>query len=70
MGVEDSEQGSQEMEKLGDSNNKKLGPLLCGGDFLCSQMENWADKDSPVAAVSGSNRVSTQTSFLMTIFFF
>ena len=72
MCVKDAEQVSQEMEDLGDSNNKKPWPLLCGGDFLCTQMENWADKDYPVAVVSGSDRVSIQTSFPATnlVFFF
>ncbi|XWS17048.1 hypothetical protein CRYUN_Cryun33cG0034300 [Craigia yunnanensis] len=59
MCVKDAEQVSQEMEDLGDSNNKKPWPLLCGGDFLCTQMENWADKDSPVAMVSGSDRLES-----------
>lgn len=70
MCVKDAEQVSQEMEDLDDSNNKKTWPLLCGGDFFCTQMENWDDKDSPVAMVSGSSRVSIQTSFPVTIFFF
>ncbi|XWS70783.1 hypothetical protein CRYUN_Cryun03dG0078800 [Craigia yunnanensis] len=59
MSVKDAEQVSQEMEDLDDNNNKKPWPLLCGGDFLCTQMENWADKDSPLAVVSGSNRLES-----------
>ncbi|XVF34502.1 hypothetical protein REPUB_Repub18cG0064100 [Reevesia pubescens] len=63
MCVNDAEQVSQEMEDLDDSdnnnNNKKPWPLLCGGDFLCTQMENWADEGSPLAVVSGSNRLES-----------
>ncbi|XP_022730664.1 probable protein phosphatase 2C 27 isoform X2 [Durio zibethinus] len=51
MYVKDAEQVSQEMEELDDSNNKKPWPLLCRGGFFCSQMENWADKDSPPAVL-------------------
>ncbi|XVF88251.1 hypothetical protein PTKIN_Ptkin19aG0034600 [Pterospermum kingtungense] len=59
MCVKDAEQVSQEMEHLCDSNNKKPWPLLSGGDFLCTQMENLPDKDSPMAVVSGSNRLES-----------
>ncbi|XP_022749585.1 probable protein phosphatase 2C 27 [Durio zibethinus] len=57
MCVEDAEQVRQETEDLGDSNNKKPWPLLCGDNFMCTQMENWDDKDAPV--VNGSNRLES-----------
>ncbi|XVE63612.1 hypothetical protein DITRI_Ditri07aG0033500 [Diplodiscus trichospermus] len=59
MYVKDAEQVSQEMEELGDNKNKRPWPSLCEGDFLCTQMENWADKDSPVAVVGDSNRLES-----------
>ncbi|XP_022755246.1 probable protein phosphatase 2C 27 [Durio zibethinus] len=59
MCVKDAEQVSQEMEDLDDSNDKRPWPLLSGGDFLCTQMENWDDKDSTLAVVSGSNRLES-----------
>ncbi|OMO80377.1 hypothetical protein COLO4_24115 [Corchorus olitorius] len=68
MCVKDAEQQQQVSQEMGqfddtNNNNKKPWPLLCGDDFLCTQMENWPDDDnhkqhSPVAFVSGSNRVS------------
>ncbi|MBA0866911.1 hypothetical protein Goshw_025560 [Gossypium schwendimanii] len=62
MCVEDIGQVSQEMEDLDDgSTNKKPWPLLSRGDFLSTQMENWAHKDSPfpLAVVAGSNRLES-----------
>ncbi|KAK8655032.1 hypothetical protein V6N13_107624 [Hibiscus sabdariffa] len=59
MCVKDAEQVSQEMEDLGDSTNKKPWPLLSGGDFLRSQMDNWSGNASPLAVVSASNELES-----------
>ncbi|GMI92832.1 DNA-binding protein phosphatase 1 [Hibiscus trionum] len=60
MCVNDAEQQvSQEMEDLDDSTNKKLRPLLSRDDSLCTQKKNWADEDSPLAKVTGSNRLES-----------
>ncbi|KAK8500172.1 hypothetical protein V6N13_076341 [Hibiscus sabdariffa] len=59
MCVNDAEQVSQEMEDLDDSTSKKPGPLLSRDDSLTAQIKNWADKDSPLATVSGSNRLES-----------
>ncbi|GMI81175.1 DNA-binding protein phosphatase 1 [Hibiscus trionum] len=59
MCVNDAEQVSQEMEDLGDSTDKKLRPLLSRDDSLTTQVKNWADKDSPLSTVTGSNRLES-----------
>ncbi|KAL4302258.1 hypothetical protein GQ457_10G029850 [Hibiscus cannabinus] len=59
MCVNDAEQVSQEMEDLDDSTSKKPRPLLSRDDSLTAQIKNWADKDSPLATVSGSNRLES-----------
>ncbi|KAK8481343.1 hypothetical protein V6N13_144680 [Hibiscus sabdariffa] len=59
MCVNDAEQVSQEMEDLDDSTNKKPRPLPSRDDSLTAQIKNWADKDSPLATVSGSNRLES-----------
>ncbi|MBA0722527.1 hypothetical protein Golax_003200 [Gossypium laxum] len=58
MRVKDKEQVTPEMDDLDDNYTKTSCSLLSWGDFLCTQMENWSLKHSPlhVDVFSGSNR--------------
>ncbi|MBA0625946.1 hypothetical protein Godav_003690 [Gossypium davidsonii] len=59
MRVKDKEQVTPEIDDLDDNYYTKTScSLLSWGDFLCTQMENWSLKHSPlhVDVFSGSNR--------------
>ncbi|MBA0868892.1 hypothetical protein Goshw_020165 [Gossypium schwendimanii] len=59
MRVKDKEQVTPEMDDLDDNYYTKTScSLLSWGDFLCTQMENWSLKHSPlhVDVFSGSDR--------------
>lgn len=62
MRVKDKEQVTPEIDDLDDNYYTKTScSLLSWGDFLCTQMENWSLKHSPlhVDVVSGSNRLES-----------
>ncbi|TYH65541.1 hypothetical protein ES332_D06G063200v1 [Gossypium tomentosum] len=62
MRVKDKEQVTPEIDDLDDNYYTKTScSLLSWGDFLCTQMENWSLKHSPlhVDVFSGSNRLES-----------
>ncbi|XP_012450113.1 probable protein phosphatase 2C 27 isoform X2 [Gossypium raimondii] len=62
MRIKDKEQVTPEIDDLDDNYYTKTScSLLSWGDFLCTQMENWSLKHSPlhVDVFSGSNRLES-----------